>query len=430
MTVPLPEPLPPSGGPPAPAPPPAQAEYEFWIAKTPQNKWCATLSLQRQLGSRPVWRRVHRILTPGKDWNFSNVTRLDGSKGLPWISAWEVPSPSGGKWLFRIDNFMGLMQLPETQNPAPEELEAFSRFEGSWQTIANQLAATAPAPPGPSLPPGKKQFLRVREVLVDSDGDGILDVDELESVHPTNPLNPDSDGDGAYDGETPAASDPAAADEDKDGIPDAEDAVPYDKDITWPRLNLRYTWAPAGNSWLPVSLSSKGQALCVKQDGTTWKAALMTDGAVSSIEVVFRDTATSANPNTDIRYMLRPIALSDEESALFGDGTVYFPQRRYNFTSGATEVYPGNAALSAVWLPQATSLTRVLPPDQTTELAAMIGRQNSTLLGSQTPQNILAIQRCKASLMDGGGRLYAGLRDEVNWPYLAGSNFTGAPGNY
>lgn len=60
--------------------------------------------------------------------------------------------------------------------------------------------------------------------LVDSDGDGLPDVDEI-GVYGTDPGNPDSDGDGLDDGVEvlTAGSNPMSADSDNDGVPDSSD---------------------------------------------------------------------------------------------------------------------------------------------------------------------------------------------------------------
>ncbi len=432
LEVPLPPPPPP--GPPIPPPPPAEARYEFWIGKTPKNTWCATLHRRQMLGGKSVWLPVHRHLTPGKDWSFQAISRPGGGTGLPWISHWEVPSPSGGKWAFMLDAFFGRMDLPQTPTLSAEEAEAFARLESSWQAIATQLSNTPLAQPGPPLPPGQNSFLRVREILVDSDGDGLLDVDELAAPHPTDPLDNDSDNDGQYDGEPNASSDPALADEDDDGVPDAEDAVPYDKDILWPRLRLQYAWAPLPDGWMPISVNNKGQALCVKKDASLappqsrWSAARLTDGVLSSTQVVFHEQIPTTNPAVDIRYQLRPLAMADDGTALFGAGEIRFPTRRWNIALGNIETAPQGAPqstawMNAAWLPNEPTLHRVFPPDQASEPLNMVGRLNSTALGSQAPQNVLALVRSHAGLMDGLGRLYSGLGDTMEWPFSARSNF-------
>lgn len=61
------------------------------------------------------------------------------------------------------------------------------------------------------------------------DGDGLSNDDET-STYNTDPLNPDSDGDGLNDGdEINANADPLHPDTDKDGIKDGSDAYPVDK---------------------------------------------------------------------------------------------------------------------------------------------------------------------------------------------------------
>jgi hypothetical protein len=57
----------------------------------------------------------------------------------------------------------------------------------------------------------------------DTDGDGLSDGDEV-NVYGTDPLNPDSDGDGLNDGlEVSLGLDPLDSDTDNDGIPDGQD---------------------------------------------------------------------------------------------------------------------------------------------------------------------------------------------------------------
>ena len=54
---------------------------------------------------------------------------------------------------------------------------------------------------------------------MDSDGDGLLDSDEI-NVHGTNPLDPDTDDDGLSDGDevNVYGTDPLDADSDDDGL--------------------------------------------------------------------------------------------------------------------------------------------------------------------------------------------------------------------
>ena len=62
----------------------------------------------------------------------------------------------------------------------------------------------------------------------DTDGDGLLDGEEV-STHKTNPLDPDSDRDGLTDGEEVRryATDPKNPDTDGDGLKDGEEVVKY-----------------------------------------------------------------------------------------------------------------------------------------------------------------------------------------------------------
>lgn len=61
------------------------------------------------------------------------------------------------------------------------------------------------------------------DIVTDQDGDGLSDSDET-SVYSTDPLDPDSDEDGANDGdEVDAGSDPNRADTDEDGLTDGEE---------------------------------------------------------------------------------------------------------------------------------------------------------------------------------------------------------------
>lgn len=65
--------------------------------------------------------------------------------------------------------------------------------------------------------------LTIQEVPVDSDGDGLLDVDE-DTIHGTDPLDPDTDDDGLDDGdEIDRGTDPLDADSDDDGLLDGEE---------------------------------------------------------------------------------------------------------------------------------------------------------------------------------------------------------------
>ncbi len=59
----------------------------------------------------------------------------------------------------------------------------------------------------------------------DTDGDGLVDIDEL-NIYATDPLDPDSDDDGALDGdEAGVGTDPVAGDTDGDGLGDADETA-------------------------------------------------------------------------------------------------------------------------------------------------------------------------------------------------------------
>ncbi|MBI4135320.1 hypothetical protein HY477_01130 [Candidatus Uhrbacteria bacterium] len=60
--------------------------------------------------------------------------------------------------------------------------------------------------------------------LIDSDGDGLTDLEEI-NIHDTDPFNPDTDGDGLFDGEEVNiyGTDPLNPDTDGDGFTDGEE---------------------------------------------------------------------------------------------------------------------------------------------------------------------------------------------------------------
>lgn len=67
--------------------------------------------------------------------------------------------------------------------------------------------------------------------LVDTDTDGLTDYDEIQ-VHGTNPVQPDSDGDGLTDGEEVSvhSTDPQQADTDGDGLSDGDEVTTHGTD--------------------------------------------------------------------------------------------------------------------------------------------------------------------------------------------------------
>lgn len=66
----------------------------------------------------------------------------------------------------------------------------------------------------------RERELGLNPDVADTDGDGLLDGDEVD-VHNTDPLNADSDGDGLADGlEIESGADPSVADTDGDGYSD------------------------------------------------------------------------------------------------------------------------------------------------------------------------------------------------------------------
>jgi outer membrane protein OmpA-like peptidoglycan-associated protein len=68
----------------------------------------------------------------------------------------------------------------------------------------------------------------VREAPKDTDGDGLLDADEI-SIYNTDPNNPDTDGDGLRDGDEVNIhkTDPTLRDTDYDGLLDGEEVLTY-----------------------------------------------------------------------------------------------------------------------------------------------------------------------------------------------------------
>lgn len=68
----------------------------------------------------------------------------------------------------------------------------------------------------------------VREVPKDTDGDGLLDADEI-NIYNTDPNNPDTDGDGLSDGDEVNIhkTDPTLRDTDYDGLLDGEEVLTY-----------------------------------------------------------------------------------------------------------------------------------------------------------------------------------------------------------
>jgi hypothetical protein len=74
-------------------------------------------------------------------------------------------------------------------------------------------------------------YATLEEFPVDSDGDGLLDMDEID-VYGTDPLDPDSDDDGLTDGEevNEYGTDPLDGDSDDDGLTDGEEVNEYGTD--------------------------------------------------------------------------------------------------------------------------------------------------------------------------------------------------------
>jgi hypothetical protein len=89
-------------------------------------------------------------------------------------------------------------------------------FGGGGGAVATPPDAAAPAPPEtpPPAPP---------PLVLDADADGILDQGEAELG--TDPQNPDTDGDGLFDGEEANAyhTNPLSSDTDGDGYADGDE---------------------------------------------------------------------------------------------------------------------------------------------------------------------------------------------------------------
>ncbi len=120
------------------------------------------------------------------------------------------------------DRVLGPDETPEAE--AEEAVDA----EGTPETAGTPVAEVS----GPEadddedgLTNGEEEELGTDPALIDSDGDGLADAEEVNDFG-TDPTNPDTDGDDLDDGdEIQLETDPSIADSDNDGFEDGEEVL-------------------------------------------------------------------------------------------------------------------------------------------------------------------------------------------------------------
>jgi hypothetical protein len=166
----------------------------------------------------------------GGDWPFLPIT---GGLML------DVTPPSESPYRLLIFHFgaRSTATAPADEPLLDSEAQAYlSKLTSNFNNILQELSN--PNPPDPAETLGgaggatdRHLAFRVQRTLLDSDGDGLSDIWELENGF-SSPTLFDTDGDGTPDYDPASLVDPNA-DTDKDGIRNEEDAVPYDKNLTW-----------------------------------------------------------------------------------------------------------------------------------------------------------------------------------------------------
>jgi hypothetical protein len=119
-----------------------------------------------------------------------------------------------------------------TRSAAPSVASLPSEMPSALSTAPSESPSESPSPsvsPSASASPSPSP-----SELVDTDGDGLTDEDELRAWG-TDPAKYDTDGDGASDGmEVDATTDPLNPDMDLDGLPDGVELRDYGTDVRKP----------------------------------------------------------------------------------------------------------------------------------------------------------------------------------------------------
>jgi hypothetical protein len=163
---------------------------------------------------------------------------------------------------------------PSTPPATPVDAAMYSAFQSNLANFNTAIGGGNTTSDPEALPPktsviGSKQFYRIkRATSPDTDGDGILDKDEM--ARGTGPFSKNSDGDAWDDGDELVlgfdAMNPAdLIDSDGDSIPDHLDVHPTDSLLDWQRVpDTIYQWTTR-----PVP-SSSGSNIGIGDDGTLY----------------------------------------------------------------------------------------------------------------------------------------------------------------
>ena len=134
---------------------------------------------------------------------------------------------------------------PSSTDLNDHEMAMLASFRSVWPLIRadfeNAQAQAENRRPLEPAPAEDSYYWRVTRVVLDSDGDGLKDHEELARDEPTNPFDEDTDNDGVLDGaEVEAGTDPnghaTITDSDGDGVPDEHDADAGDPAVSWRKV--------------------------------------------------------------------------------------------------------------------------------------------------------------------------------------------------